>query len=197
MTICRRFAHFAAHHLPWTAVAEILQVLPTTFAWHGIDFPANLSQDTSTRSFMKIHTSSVRSGRAAGFTLLEMVIVLGIIAMILGGAIFAMRGIGDAAKLRQVEADFKSFESALAMYKLNAGSFPTSQQGLKALVEKPTSTPVPRRWVQVMSKMPLDPWDSAYLYRFPGKKRANQFEIISKGPDGMENTADDLSSQDE
>jgi general secretion pathway protein G len=146
---------------------------------------------------MKIHQNSVRIRRRAGFTLLEMVIVLGIIAMILGGAIFAMRGIGDAAKLRQVESDFKSFQSALAMYKLNAGTFPTTQQGLKAMVEKPSSTPVPRRWVQVMSKIPLDPWDSPYGYRFPGKKRANEFEIFSKGPDGMENTADDLSSQDE
>lgn len=146
---------------------------------------------------MKLHTSSANFGRRSGFTLLEMVIVLGIIAMILGGAIFAMRGIGDAAKLRQVESDFKSFQSALAMYKLNAGSYPTTQQGLKALVEKPSSTPVPRRWVQVMSKIPTDPWDSAYIYKFPGKKRANEFEMVSKGPDGMENTADDLSSQDE
>ena len=146
---------------------------------------------------MKIHTPSANLRRRSGFTLLEMVIVLGIIAMILGGAIFAMRGIGDAAKLRQVESDFKSFQSALAMYKLNAGSYPTTQQGLNALVEKPSSTPVPRRWVQVMSKIPTDPWDSPYIYKFPGKKRANEFEMISKGPDGMENTADDLSSQDE
>lgn len=146
---------------------------------------------------MKIHPTNPIIRRGAGFTLLEMVIVLGIIAMILGGAIFAMKGIGDAAKLRQVESDFKSFQSALAMYKLNAGSYPTTQQGLKALVEKPTSTPVPRRWVQVMSKVPDDPWDSPYGYRFPGKKRANEFEIISKGPDGLENTQDDLSSQDE
>jgi general secretion pathway protein G len=145
---------------------------------------------------MKIHTSLSGRRHRAGFTLLEMVIVLGIIAMILGGAIFAIRGIGDAAKLRQVESDFKSFESALAMYKLNAGSFPSTQQGLKALVDKPTSTPVPRRWVQVMSKIPDDPWGAPYMYRFPGKKRANEFEIISKGPDGMENSADDLSSQD-
>ncbi len=146
---------------------------------------------------MRIHPTSAKIRRQGGFTLLEMVIVLGIIAMILGGAIFAMRGIGDAAKLRQVESDFKSFESALAMYKLNAGSFPTTQQGLKALVEKPSSTPVPRRWVQVMSKLPTDPWDSPYIYKFPGKKRANDFEMISKGPDGLENTADDLSSQDD
>ena len=146
---------------------------------------------------MNIHHPAPNSRRRSGFTLLEMVIVLGIIAMILGGAIFAMRGIGDAAKLRQVESDFKSFESALAMYKLNAGSFPTTQQGLKALQDKPSSTPVPRRWVQVMSKLPPDPWGAEYGYRFPGKKRANDFEMFSKGPDGQEGTPDDLSSQDD
>lgn len=135
--------------------------------------------------------------RPSGFTLLEMVIVLGIIAMILGGAIFAMKGIGDAAKLKQVESDFKSFESALEMYKLNAGSYPSTQQGLKALQDKPTSNPVPRRWVQVMNKINPDPWGSEYGYRFPGKKRPNQFEMISKGPDGTENTPDDISSQDD
>ena len=143
------------------------------------------------------HSSSAIRSRRAGFTLLEMVIVLGIIAMILGGAIYFMQGFGEAAKLRQVESDFKSFESALAMYKLNAGNFPTTQQGLNALVEKPTSTPGPRRWVQVMSRIPNDPWGQPYIYRFPGKKRANEFEIISKGPDGMENTGEDLSSQDD
>jgi general secretion pathway protein G len=176
---------------------KIYPVFPTIFGSHGVDFHESLSQLTYSISLMKIHTSSARRSRTAGFTLLEMVIVLGIIAMILGGAIFAMRGIGDAAKLRQVDSDFKSLDSALNMYKLNAGGFPTTQQGLKALVEKPTSTPVPKRHVPVMSKVPLDPWDSPYMYRFPGKKRANLFEIVSRGPDGMENTADDLSSQDE
>lgn len=146
---------------------------------------------------MKINQTPAKPRRNAGFTLLEMVIVLGIIAMILGGAIFAMRGIGDAAKLKQVEADFKSLESALQMYKLNAGQYPTGTQGLLALVNKPTSTPVPRRWVQVMSKVQPDPWGSPYAYRFPGKKRANEFELISKGPDGLENSGDDLSSQDD
>ena len=146
---------------------------------------------------MKINRPTSTSRSRSGFTLLEMVIVLGIIAMILGGAIFAMRGIGDAAKLRQVESDFKSFESALAMYKLNAGSYPSTQQGLMALQNKPSSTPIPRRWVQVMSKIPNDPWGTPYGYRFPGKKRASEFEMFSKGPDGLEGNEDDLSSQDD
>ncbi len=145
---------------------------------------------------MKIHSRS-SALRRTGFTLLEMVIVLGIIAMILGGAIFSMKRIGNSAKLRQAESDFKSFDSALAMYKLNAGSYPTSQQGLQALVVKPTSTPVPRRWSQVMDKIPNDPWGNPYGYRFPGKKRSDEFEVYTKGPDGQDNTADDQSSQDD
>ncbi|NJM37997.1 MAG: type II secretion system major pseudopilin GspG [Akkermansiaceae bacterium] len=144
---------------------------------------------------MKV-TKRSRQFHRSGFTLLEMVIVLGIIAMILGGAIFSMNKIGDSAKLGQVESDFKSFESSVAMYKLNAGQLPTTQQGLKALVEKPSSTPVPRRWIQIMKKVPLDPWGKPYAYRFPGKKNAADFEIYSAGPDGIENNADDLSSQD-
>ena len=146
---------------------------------------------------MKNNYPISRFHRRSGFTLIEMVMVLGIIAMILGGAIYTMRNITEPAKLSQVESDFKSLESALAMYKLNAGSFPTSQQGLISLRDKPSSTPVPRRWAQVMSDVPKDPWGQPYGYRFPGKKKANDFEIVSKGPDGQEGNADDLSSQDD
>ncbi len=146
---------------------------------------------------MKIQRPSRALRRSAGFTLLEMVIVLGIIAMILGGAIFAMRGIGEGAKLGQVEADFKALDTALRMYQLNGGTFPSNQQGLRALVEKPTTTPVPRRWKAIGTKVPVDPWKQEYIYRFPGKKKPNEFELVSKGEDGIENTADDLSSQDE
>ncbi len=145
---------------------------------------------------MKI-TTATPIRRRAGFTLLEMVIVLGIIAMILGGAIFSMQKIGDSAKLSQVDSDFKTLANGLAMYKLNGGTYPVTSQGLKALVEKPSSTPVPRRWAQVTSKVPLDPWGQPYGYRFPGKKNANEYEIFSHGPDGQQNSADDLSSQDE
>lgn len=133
----------------------------------------------------------------SGFTLLEMVIVLGIIAMILGGAIYALRGIGEAAKLKQVDADAKAFDSGLRMYKLNAGNYPTTQQGLQALVDRPTSAPAPKRWARVMDRLNPDPWGNAYMYRFPGKKNASEFEIISKGPDGQENTEDDISSQED
>lgn len=146
---------------------------------------------------MKINPPNSRPRRKSGFTLLEMVIVLGIIAMILGGAIFAMKGIAGNAKLAQVEADFKTIDTSLMSYQLLAGNFPTTQQGLAALVNKPTGTPVPRRWSQISKKVPLDPWKNEYGYRFPGKKNAAEPEIYSKGPDGIDNTPDDLSNQDE
>lgn len=145
---------------------------------------------------MKIHRPTLHRHRRSGFTLLEMVIVLGIIAMITGGAIFSMRKIGNSGKLSRVDTDFKSFQSALSMYKLNAGNYPSTAQGLNALTVKPNTTPVPRRWIQVMDRIPKDPWENDYVYRFPGKKDASEPEIISKGADGQENTEDDLSSQD-
>lgn len=144
---------------------------------------------------MKLHRS-IRRRVAAGFTLLEMVIVLGIIAVLLGGSIALIGGVGDSAKLQQVRADFTSIGSSLRAYKINGGDFPTTQQGLKALVEKPTTNPKPDDWIQVMSKIPLDPWRKPYGYKFPGSKIPGEFEIISSGPDGIIGNEDDKSSQD-
>lgn len=140
--------------------------------------------------------NTLRRRVSRGFTLLEMVIVLGIIAVILGGSIAVIGKVGEGAKLQRVEGDFQAVGSALKTYKLNAGHYPTTQQGLKALVEKPTSTPIPRRWVSLAKSVPLDPWGNEYGYKFPGTKDATEFELISKGPDAQEGTSDDISSQD-
>ena len=139
-----------------------------------------------------------RASRAArqGFTLLEIVIVLGIIAVILGGSITLMKNLGNGAKLQRVTADFNAISSAINTYKLNAGTYPTTQQGLQALVTKPASTPVPKRWTQLSTEIPQDPWQQPYMYHFPGKKDASTFELVSKGPDTQAGTEDDLSSQD-
>ncbi len=133
---------------------------------------------------------------SSGFTLLEIVIVLGIIGIIMGGSISVVKRLGDGAKLQRVTSDFNTISSAINTYKLNAGSAPTSAQGLQALVTKPASTPVPKRWTQLATEIPLDPWQNPYQYRNPGKKDPSTFEILSKGPDGQDSTEDDLSSQD-
>lgn len=138
-------------------------------------------------------TRKLRSAVRRGFTLLEMVIVLGIIAMILGGAIFAMKGISTQAKITQVDADMKSLQSSLEMYKINAGSYPSTAEGFQALVTRPASA---KRWAKGLDQVPLDPWKNPYGYRFPGRKKPAEYEIVSKGPDGAEGTEDDISSQD-
>jgi general secretion pathway protein G len=131
----------------------------------------------------------------SGFSLLEMVIVLGIIAVIIGGAITVMGRVGDGAKRTRVSGDFNSIGAALRMYQTNNGRFPTTQQGIKALVEKPTGEPRPKRWVKLLDEVPLDPWQNQYGYKFPGSSDPSMFEIISKGADGIEGTEDDISSQ--
>jgi len=132
----------------------------------------------------------------AGFTLLEMVIVLGIIAMIMGGAIFVMKNISDSGAITVVDGDFASIDNALQAYRNNAGNFPSGQQGLMALVEKPSSSPRPRRWIQIMDQLPKDPWGNEYVYKYPGSKNRSRPELICYGKDGLEGTEDDMSSQD-
>lgn len=117
--------------------------------------------------------------------------------MIMGGAIFTMRRIGDGASAKQVRVDFESIESALQMYKINAGHYPSEQQGLKALVSKPNTAPRPRDWEQTMDEIPTDPWNNEYVYKYPGSVDRSRPEIISIGKDGIADTEDDRSSQDE
>ena len=73
------------------------------------------------------------------------------------------------------------------MYKMSAGIFPTTEQGLKALVAKPEVEPIPREWTQLMDRVPLDPWKREYQYRL----REGKFSLWSKGPDAN-NPSDDI-----
>jgi len=150
---------------------------------------------------MTHHTQSAnRSFRLqplAAFTLLEMVIVLGIIALLLGGAVAVVGPkILNSAKYTRVDGDLSAFESSMMTYKILAGTYPTTQQGFEALVNKPTSPPVPRRWEQQLQAVPVDPWNNEYIYRYPGTRDPNRPEIISLGPDGEQGTSDDISNQD-
>lgn len=145
---------------------------------------------------MKIQKTHRPALLSAGFTLLEMVIVLGIIAVLLGGSIALIGGLGESAKLQRVESDFNSIGAALRGYQLNAGTYPTTQQGLRALVERPSGSPQPRRWTKVADSVPKDPWGNEYIYRFPGSKNPSEFELVSMGRDGISGTNEDLSSQD-
>ena len=145
-----------------------------------------------------IHTSSRlrRTASAKGFTLVEMVLVLGIIALLLGAGIFQLTGVLDSGRVKKSKGDVATFAAALRTYELNCGFLPSTEQGLNALVEKPSARPTPPSWMQVMKKLPLDPWGKPYMYRKPGTKDKGGYDVYSCGPDGLPDTADDIGNWD-
>ncbi len=107
--------------------------------------------------------------------------------------------IGDVTgtpKTMRVKSDFQAIGSALNSYKINAGHYPSTEQGLQALVERPTTPPLPEDWVQIFDKVRTDPWRSDYQYRLVGEAPHIRFELRSLGKDGIEGTKDDQSSLD-
>jgi len=94
-------------------------------------------------------------------------------------------------------ADMISIRNALDFYQLKTGSYPTTEQGLKALINKPTIPPIPSNWIQIMKRESLDPWRNPYAYRFPGNKDPTTPEVFCVGPDGIEGTRDDIHLDDE
>jgi type II secretion system protein G len=96
----------------------------------------------------------------------------------------------------QVKGDMNSISSVVKMYNINNGHFPSTAQGLRALVTKPTGDPQPMSWTQLSDKVPLDPWAQKYRYEsgedVEGKKQTYQFRIISTGKDLQLGTEDDI-----
>ena len=122
-----------------------------------------------------------------GFTLIELmvvIIILGVLAMWVAPKIM-----GRPGEARQVKArlDIQNLETALKLYKLDTGMYPTTDQGLQALVEKPETGNVPKKWKDggylEKSRVPKDPWGNEFIYLSPGLK--GDFDIISYGLDGV------------
>jgi general secretion pathway protein G len=131
----------------------------------------------------------------AGYTLFEIMLVLGIIAVLVGSAIYLLVGNIDVARQSRVDADFQAISTQLRTYEMQNMRMPTSAQGLEALVQRPSAEPAPRRWIQLMERVPLDPWGEPYLYRNPGKLNPRGFDLVSKGPDRQEGGGDDITNQ--
>lgn len=133
----------------------------------------------------------VRKSTAA-FTLLEIMLVVMIIALLAGSAIYLMRGNVDQAKYVRVESDVQAIQTQLQFYETQNGSMPSTEQGLRALVEKPGGDPQPRKWRQLMPELPLDPWGTEYQLRNPGTKSKSGYDVFSCGKDKKPNTDDDI-----
>ena len=133
---------------------------------------------------------SKRTNQSA-FTLLEIMIVVSIIVVLLGLAISKMQSPLPWAKSVGVTADVQSIGTQLMQYEAMNGFYPTTEQGLQALVTQPESEPRPQRWRQSFDKLPKDPWGTPYIYRCPGIKRPDKYDLFSAGPDRQPDTADD------
>lgn len=132
-----------------------------------------------------------RSSRS-GFTLLEIMLVVMIIALLAGIAIIKMGPALDEAGYSTAKSHLGQFKVTLLIYRSKAGFYPTTEQGLKALISKPTTDPVPRSWAGLMETLPKDPWDSDYIYEYPGKHNTDGYDIYSPGVDKKPGTADDI-----
>jgi general secretion pathway protein G len=123
-----------------------------------------------------------------GFTLLEIIVVVFILSLL--AAIVAPKIIGrtDDARIAQAKIQVKNFETALKLFKLDNGFYPSTEQGLSSLVEKPTSGQIPQKYREggylEQKKIPADPWGNAYVYLCPGLH--GDYDIISYGADGKE-----------
>ena len=139
---------------------------------------------------MKTNINSKSRKSVVGFTLIEIMLVLAIIALLAGTAIFKLGGVLSTGEKSRVKADLNALQISLLNYKIAAGNYPTTEQGLQALLTKPAEV---RGWEgPYFDEAITDPCANEYGYRFPSQKGQKKPDIFSKGPDAQENTEDDI-----
>ncbi len=118
-----------------------------------------------------------------GFTLIEIMVVVVILGILAAIVVPRLLDNPDEARITKAKIDIKGLEQALGMFKLHNGFFPTTEQGLAALVEKPTVGRIPAKFQEggYLKKVPTDPWGTPYVYLSPGIH--DDFDIISYGAD--------------
>lgn len=121
-----------------------------------------------------------------GFTLIELMVVIVILGILAGLIIPRIMGRPEEARRMKARIQIESIETSLKLYKLDNGYYPTTEQGLQALVEAPTVGQLPRAWREggymEKGKVPKDPWGNEYVYLSPGVN--GDYDLSSYGPDG-------------
>ena len=124
-----------------------------------------------------------RARKQRGFTLIELMVVLAIIGILAALVVPSVLGRADDARVTAARTDVGNLAQALKLYKLDNQRFPTAEQGLQALVVKPSAEPVPTHWKSYLDKLPADPWGRPYQYLNPGLK--GEVDVMSWGADGQ------------
>jgi general secretion pathway protein G len=129
-----------------------------------------------------------------GFTLIELMLVVIIIGTLAALVITRLAGRAEQARITAVKADILSnIPLALDLYELDNGVFPSTQQGLDALIEKPNTQPLAKNWNgPYLKKRPIDPWGNQYRYTSPGMHNTQGYDLFSVGKDGTEGGGDDI-----
>lgn len=139
-----------------------------------------------------MHSLATPRRRRAGFTLVEMLLVLVILAVLAAIVIPKFSGRTQQAKETAAKTQISGFETALDAYEVDTGSYPSGANGLNALVDPPNNV---QNWKgPYLKKVPVDPWNNPYIYTYPGKVHPQGYDIISMGPDGRAGGDDDITN---
>jgi general secretion pathway protein G len=135
------------------------------------------------------HIERVASGARAGFTLIELLLVMVILSILAAVVVPKFVGQSERARITAAHTDISTLEGALDLFELDAGRYPTTEEGLNALMVQPAGV---QEWhgAYIKRSMPLDPWKHQYVYKCPGSHNTDSYDLYSLGPTGQEGAND-------
>jgi general secretion pathway protein G len=131
-----------------------------------------------------------KPSRQSGFTLVELLLVLTILAILAGIVLPKFSNVGLNARKTAAAADIATFKTALNMFEMDMGYYPKGRDGLNQLVVRPSGLTTASKWHKYLDvdKLPMDPWGKAYVYENPGKHNPDGYDVYSMGPEGRGGT---------